>query len=34
VYGDLDRDAAVDLLEGLDLPEDRVAALRADLTAL
>jgi hypothetical protein len=33
VYGDLDRTAALGLLDGLDLPEERVAVLRADLRA-
>ncbi|HWO66508.1 MAG TPA: hypothetical protein VNO31_41385 [Umezawaea sp.] len=33
VYGDLDREAALDLLEELDLPEEQVAALRGDLKA-
>ncbi|MET1075102.1 MAG: hypothetical protein ABWY11_20815, partial [Umezawaea sp.] len=33
VYGDLDREAALDLLAGLDLPEEQVAVLRGDLRA-
>jgi hypothetical protein len=33
VYGDLDREAALGLLDGLDLPEEQVAVLRADLKA-
>ncbi len=33
VYGDLDREAALGLLEGLGLPEEQVAGLRDDLRA-